>query len=280
LKDLKEFSDFEWKRDNIIDLYDSVGEGVNKTFKQFMIDSFHVPPANGEVIAAGREVVASKGLFISKKRYALMVIDDDHKKMDVDGKPGKIKAMGIETKRTDTPKIMQDFLQDMLEKVLAGSTEEEIIKMISEFRKGFKKLPGYQKGSPKAIKSLTEYTAILNNGLKDLRTGKRRTLPGNARASINYNKLREAYGDNYSIPIADGYKIIICKLKDNPMGYTSIAYPVDELNLPDWFKDLPFDDDAMENTLIDTKVDNLIGVLGWDLSKSRNDTSFNKLFTF
>ncbi len=33
-----------------------------------------------------------------------------------------------------------------------------------------------------------------------------------------------------------GRKLLCVKLKDNPMGYTSVAYPTDELRLPQWFK--------------------------------------------
>jgi hypothetical protein len=48
-----------------------------------------------------------------------------------------------------------------------------------------------------------------------------------------------------------------------------------------WFKELPFDDDAMESTLVDEKVDNLLGVLNWDI-KSNIDvkSTFDDLFTF
>jgi hypothetical protein len=87
-------------------------------------------------------------------------------------------------------------------------------------------------------------------------------------------------GDKYSVNITDGAKVIVCKVKDNPMGYTSIAYPVDELRLPEWFKDLPFNDIEMENSVIDEKLKNLIGVLEWDISQTRNDNNFNSLFDF
>jgi hypothetical protein len=76
-------------------------------------------------------------------------------------------------------------------------------------------------------------------------------------------------------------KFVVCKLKPNPLDFTSIAYPVDELRLPQWFKDLPFDDDAMESTLVDEKIDNLLGVLKWDI-KSNIDvkSTFDDLFSF
>ena len=80
--------------------------------------------------------------------------------------------------------------------------------------------------------------------------------------------------------IADGAKVIVCKLKNNPLNYTSIAYPVDEMRIPEWFKELPFDSDAMEQTILDQKLDNLIGVLGWDIQSTETSNTFNKLFEF
>ena len=105
-------------------------------------------------------------------------------------------------------------------------------------------------------------------------------MPGHVRASLNWNTLKRMNDDKYSMQIVDGMKVIVCKVKDNPMEYTSVAYPVDELRLPQWFKDLPFDDSAMESTVIDEKLANLIGVLEWDIVQTRSDNNFSKLFNF
>jgi DNA polymerase elongation subunit (family B) len=61
-----------WDKDTVIQLYDSLAAEVNGTFPQFMLDAFHCPKSRGEVIKAGREIVAIKGLFITKKRYAVL----------------------------------------------------------------------------------------------------------------------------------------------------------------------------------------------------------------
>ena len=103
-------------------------------------------------------------------------------------------------------------------------------------------------------------------------------MPGHVRASLNWNTLRKLHDDKYSMQIADGQKVIVCKLKDNPLGYTSVAYPIDEIHLPEWFKNLPFNDDEMESTLIDNKLENLIGVLGWETRKTYAAEAFNNFF--
>ena len=262
-----------WTKENVISLYDNIGDEVNATFPQFMLDTFHVPKTRGEVIKAGREIVGSKSLFITKKRYAVLYYDKEGKRADVDGKPGKIKAMGLDLKRSDTPEFIQNFLSDVLEMVLMGKGEQEVLDHISEFRMQFKSRPGWEKGSPKRANKITEYQA------KEVKAGKA-NMPGHVRASINWNTLKRMFGDKYSMGITDGAKVIVCKLKQNPLGFTSVAYPVDELRLPQWFKDLPFDDAEMEQTIIDNKLDNLIGVLKWDVRSTEEKNTFNSLFEF
>ncbi len=262
-----------WTKETVVQLYDQIGDEVNDTFIKFMQDAFHCPKTRGDVIKAGREIVASKGLFITKKRYAVLYYDKEGKRSDINGKPGKIKAMGLDLKRSDTPVVIQDFLTEVLTKVLNGIPKEEILEYITSFRTEFKTRPGWEKGSPKRANNITEYAN------KEKKLGKA-NLPGHVRASLNWNTLKRMFDDKYSMNIVDGSKVIVCKVKDNPMGYTSVAYPVDELRLPQWFKDLPFNDAEMENSVIDEKLENLIGVLEWDISSTRSDNTFAKLFDF
>ncbi len=262
-----------WTKETVIQLYDQIANEVNSTFPQFMLEAFHCPKTRGEVIKAGREIVGSKSLFITKKRYAVLYYDKEGKRQDVEGKPGKIKAMGLDLKRSDTPEFIQNFLSDVLERVLSGASEDEVLDMITEFRSEFKARPGWEKGSPKRANNITEYQK------KEERQGKA-NMPGHVRASINWNTLKRMYGDKYSMNITDGAKVIVCKLKDNPLGFTSVAYPVDELRLPKWFKDLPFNHEEMEATIIDNKLENLIGVLKWDIRSTEQTNTFNKLFDF
>ena len=261
-----------WSKDMAIQLYDSIADQVNISFPGFMETAFHVPREMGEVIRGGREVVASKGLFITKKRYAVMIIDKEGKRLDVAGQPGKVKAMGLDLKRSDTPKVIQEFLSEILNDVLTGATRDEIIAKIREFKYIFKERPGWEKGSPKRVNNLTKY------GKEEERLGKA-NMPGHVRAALNWNNLRRMNGDKYSLQIVDGMKTIVCKLKANPLGWTSIGYPTDEQQLPAWFKELPFDDSEMEATVVDQKIDNLLSVLEWDLASSTNtENTFETLF--
>jgi DNA polymerase elongation subunit (family B) len=263
-----------WTKEICIQLYDNIADQVNESFPAFMEQAFHCPREAGELIKAGRELVASNSLFITKKRYAVLIYDLEGKRLDVDGSPGKIKAMGLDLKRSDTPKVIQDFLSEILQKVLTGTSREDIIERIREFKYGFAERPAWEKGTPKRVNNLTKY------GAAEEREGKA-NMPGHVRAALNWNNMRRMNGDNYSIAIVDGMKTIVCKLKSNPLGWTSIGYPTDEQRLPDWFKELPFDDALMESTIVDQKIDNLLSVLEWNLAAATNtENTFQSLFEF
>jgi hypothetical protein len=243
-----------WDTDNIIKLYDQISAQVNSTFGTFMEKAFHCPKSRANVIKAGREIIAKSGLFITKKRYAAMVIDDEGKRKDVDGNPGKIKAMGLDLRRSDTPVYMQDFLKEILSMVLQHRTQADVLERVTKFRKEFEDMPGWEKGTPKRVNNVGHY-----RGLEEAQ-GKA-NMPGHVRAGLNWNTMKRMNDDKYSQEIVDGMKVIVCKLKTNPLGFTSIAYPTDQLRIPEWFKELPFDDAAMAETIIDYKLNILIGVL-------------------
>jgi DNA polymerase elongation subunit (family B) len=264
----------EWNADTCIKLYDQIADQVNISFPPFMERAFHVPLENGQIIKGGRELVASKSLFITKKRYAALIIDLEGKRLDVEGKTGKVKAMGLDLKRSDTPKVVQDFLAAILKKVLDGADKDIITADIRSFKEEFKLRPAWEKGTPKRVNKLTHY------GELEKKEG-RANMPGHVRAAINWNNMLRMHSDNRSMKVTDGMKCIVCKLKDNPLGLTSIAYPTDEQRLPQWFKEMPFADGEMESTIITQKVENLLGVLDWDLVNATNiQNTFADLFSW
>jgi DNA polymerase elongation subunit (family B) len=266
-----------WDKELCIGLYDGIADQANESFPSFMEKAFHAPRKNGEIIKAGRELIGDRALFMVKKRYAINIFDKEGKRKDKDGQGGDIKAMGLDLKRADTPKYVQEFLMNILQMVLQqGKGRDDVIEAIKDFKRILSAQDSWTKGSPKGVNKLTYYGDLEANSKKG-----RENMPGHVRAALNYNYLRRVHGDQYSQKIVDGMKIVVCKLKPNPLNFTSVAYPVDELRLPQWFTELPFDDAAMEQTLVDEKIDNLLGVLNWDI-RSNTDvkSTFDDLFSF
>jgi len=267
---------FSWSKEDVVELYDQIAEAANQSFPEKMHEMFHSGLDRGAIIQAGRELVGNRALFVAKKRYAILVYDNDGFREDQNGKPGKMKIMGLDIKRADSSKTIQNFLEDCMLYVLTGGDEAGLKQKIQDFRLVFKSLPAWEKGSPKSANKMSFYTDELK------KRGSAARLPGHVRASVNWNQLCEINNDRYATRITDGSRIVVCKLKQNPLNITSVAYPIDELNLPKWFKSLPFDDDAMESSVVEKKLHNIFAILGWDLhiGEAAHSQVLNSMFQF
>lgn len=269
LKDRIDAGEIAWNKETVVQLYDSAAEIINESFPDFMFRTFHTPHSKS-VIRAGRELVAYSGLFITKKRYAVLVYDKEGKRKDVNGSAGETKVKGLDLRRADTPVFVQQFLEQVLMMVLNDKNNDEVLEFIEDFRLKFREKSPWQMGVPKRVNNLTKFRA------QEKSKGKT-NMPGHVRASLNWNKLKEMNGDKYSLSIVDGQKTIVCKLQNNLLGMTSVAYPIDQLQLPNWFKELPFDAASMEQGIIDAKLKNLLGVLNWNY-ESQDKSDLSNLF--
>lgn len=250
---------FEFTFDNVKKLSDEVAEGINQSFPQKMKDIFHCTEKASELQKAAKEVVAGKGLFIAKKRYALGVLEHDGFIVGTDDNP-EMKIMGIQVKRSDTPTIVRNLLKNMLKSLLTTGNTDNLQKILKDFKQtDWQNLKPWQKGTPKAVNKLTFYTNEYN------KTGK--CTVGHVMGAINWNNLIAMNNDRKSPKIKDGDKVIVCKMKDgNIYNMKSVAYPIDLNILPKWFKELPFDEQKMSGSVVDKTIESVFGVLGIDLS--------------
>jgi DNA polymerase elongation subunit (family B) len=284
LKEEIDRGEIEWTKDGIIEIYNDLAKAVSATFPEFLLQKLNVPIKRSTgVIASSRETVSESGIWMVKKRYACLMYDKDGIRLDVGGKPGKVKAMGVDLKRADTPKFVQEFLSEILLDALCDKGETVVIDKITDFKEKFEALKPWQQGTPRAVNKLSFYRDKLElHMLKKLKQEARGgvTVPGHVTASLAWNQLKEINRDQHAMSIIDGQKIIVCKLKETSENMlSSIAYPVDEVHLPDWFTNLPFDNDLMMAGIVDKKVQNLLGVLKWDFSRTKKEhAQFASLF--
>lgn len=282
LKNEIEKGEIIWTKESMTDMYNELAKSVSSTFPEFLLSTFNVPVKRSTgVIASSRETISESGIWMVKKRYACLMFDKDGIRQDV-GRPGKLKAMGLDLKRADTPKFVQEFLSEILMDTLCGKGEKEVIEKIRNFKEKFADLKPWQQGTPRAVNKLSHYKEEIE--LANIKRLKGETVdtvraPGHVTASLAWNRLRDAHMDQHSMKIIDGQKIIVCKLLETSENkLSSIAYPVDQAKLPDWFISLPFDLSGMLASVVDKKIENLLGVLDYDLKAADNSTTYNSLF--
>ncbi len=255
--------------DNAVKLADDLGEKINAAFPNFMNENFHIGKKRGGIIQTGREIVARRGLFRDvKKKYALYVVDEEGKRVEI------IKVIGMEPRRSDTPKFVQDFLMNCITGVLQhNKTYDEIYDSVQDFRVNiFRKKDYWRRGRPCRVNNLTTKSAQINNYeelVADGYIGVEKPRPASAVvAAKNTNDLIAVYDEKNWDLIRDGDKVEVLYLKEkNDLDLRSVAIKVDELYVPGWFKELPFDNDRHELALLDQKLFNVLGsIMDWDFA--------------
>lgn len=273
----KQTSGLTMTRDSAIELYDQISYETNKTFPDFMNERFNTGLENGAIIKAGRENLAEYSLFIKKKRYAMNLYDKDGFRQDINGKSGKLKVMGIEIKRSDTPKAIQHALSEGLRIILEGGTPDEMLEYFRKFKEEYRNNTPWEMGSPSAANAVTFYS----NEYKKYQNGeisKKPRISGSVMGAIAWNTLCDMYDEDHLERIGDGSKVITCKLKQNDYGFNSISYLSDTSNFPEWFTSLPFDTDEMLQVVLYKKIENIFGILDWNLEYIKANDSFDRVF--
>lgn len=276
-KDQFEKQTAHMSRDSAIELYDDISSKTNETFPEFMNERFNTGLENGAIIKAGRENLAEYSLFIKKKRYAMYLYEKDGYRQDINGKPGKLKAMGIEIKRSDTPKEIQDALKEGLDIILNGGSEDEMLKYFKQFKDEYSNKSPWTMGRPSGANAVKYYTD-LHNQFQNGTTKKKPRLPGAISGAIAWNELCDMHDEDHLNRITDGSKVITCKLIRNDYEYKSISYLTDQTIFPDWFKELPFDTEAMLQSILYRKIDKIYGVLDWNLDYIKSSSGFDEVF--
>lgn len=226
------------------------------------------------ILEPGREIVGRKALFKDKKkRYAIHILDQD----GFSPKQGKeLKVMGMETRRSDTPHFIQEFLTDCLRKVVIEDIEyDDMLNHVEKFREEFRKMDPWRQGSPGRVKNLTKLTSQYQKWEKRIAKGESLDAPRithiNVKAAYTTNKLMDLNNEKRWDKIRDGDKVEVIYLKPNNDLMECVAIKTGETYVPEWFKKLPFDSAKMEDKLIDKKIENVIGmIMNWHLASVSN----------
>ena len=256
--------------DEAVEIADTVAEAVNDSFPEFMREAFNCQPEFDDLIKAGREVVAERGLFQARKKYMLKVVDLEGFRVN------KFKAMGSEIKKSDTPKVIQKFMKATVDKILDGEDYASLEAFVNVERgRLFNKDIDIEDlllfGTTKAANNIDlfsqAYNAELAGDPMPAANGKGKlTIPGHVRAAINYNVLVQEFEGNDGSFIMGGDKVKVFNLKSNDFGFDTIAIPAESEDFPFWFFDnFKINLKETENKLIDSKLAGIFEAWGYEV---------------
>ena len=105
----------------ILEIADEVQGYLNKSYDYFGKRFCNL---NKHRFDIKQEVIAKSGLFVTKKRYGLKIINDNGKKVD------KMMVKGLDTVRSSFPVAMRTMLSKLLEDILMGVPKDKLDKFI------------------------------------------------------------------------------------------------------------------------------------------------------
>jgi DNA polymerase elongation subunit (family B)/intein/homing endonuclease len=238
--------------DMAIAIADDIGEKVNNSFNDFCVKAFCVQPQFLNIIACAREAVAKKGIFVAKKRYVLKLIDLDGNRTD------KQKAMGLEMKKTTTPKHIQKFLVHVVDLILNDEHEWKYIEdYIVDYRTQLMTTDDVlMLGLPKGVQKVEFY-------LEQYKLNPKTRIPGHVAATLFYNECLKEFNDVSNLPIISGTKIRVLYLNQKYGRFQSIAIPTDNETIPEWFhENFVVDREKHELRLIDNNLEKIFTAIG------------------
>jgi DNA polymerase elongation subunit (family B) len=214
----------------------------------------------------GREVIAERGVWTAKKRYALNVWDSEGVRYE----EPKLKIMGIETTRSSTPAIVREKLKNAIRMILTKE-EKDIQEYVAEFRDEFFSCEPEEIAFPRSVSNLEKWESSSEIYIS--------ATPIAVKGSLIYNhyikklKLEEKYEK-----IQQGDKVKFIYLKEpNPIsgvkGDKVISFPA---SIPKELDIHRFVDYNMQFTksFLDP-LETILNVVGW---KSKEKATLEGLF--
>jgi len=212
-----------------------------------------------------REAIASAGMFIAKKRYALLMQDLE----GVRFADPKLKIMGLETARSSTPAVVRSKLKDCI-KIILTKTPEQLREYVDEFYDEFMALPIEDIASPRGVKGIGKYTDTSDIYKSGTPIATKAALLHNA-----YVKKLKLDKEIVSIKENDKMKFVFVKVP-NPYGMGGrdavigfIGKPPEQFQLEKYI-----DRKKQFDKTFGEPLDNILQAIGWSINQQVTLESF------
>ena len=200
--------------DKVVELLDKIGtDKIEPAIDQAMSKLANYTNAFENKIFFKREVIADKGIFVAKKRYALNVLDDEGLRLT----KAKLKVMGLEIVRSSTPGPIRESLREAVRLILT-STQEELHSFIETTKQDFHNMTAEDIAFPRGCNNMAKYYSQADIYSKG--------TPIHVRGGLLYNHYVKKLELNLKYEqIQEGDKIKFLYLKEpNPLKENTVAF--------------------------------------------------------
>ncbi len=230
-----------------------IQEQIDKSFD----DLYEYTNAYKKSLVMKREYIADVGIWTTKKRYVLNVIDKEGIRYDTP----KIISKGLEVVRSSTPIYVRHHLKEAL-RIILQENEKSLQKYCKDFHQEFLTANIEDIAFPKSVNNIDKY--VLHDGKW------KKGTPINTKAALIYNYLLDKNSLNSKYEkIQEGDKIRFIYLKEqNPIGENVIGMVE---SLPKEFKlDKYVDYDLQFEKLFKDPIEDILNIIGWSFKPRRS----------
>ena len=158
-----------------------------------------------------QETIAKGGFWVSKKRYAQWIINDNT--VDCD----KLDVKGLDVKRSSFPTYFKEVMKTVLLDILKSTDKTEIDQKILDYKDGMVDRNFIDIAKNTSVKELSKYMTK-SQVIGEFKKG----TPAHVKSALTYNQLLAFYKVPYKYePMRDGDKVKWVYLKNNPLGLDS-----------------------------------------------------------
>ena len=251
----------------ILSVAKEVEEHINKVYDMMAFKMFNVDSHRFDI---KQETIAKGGFWVSKKRYAQWIINDNT--VDCD----KLDVKGLDVKRSSFPTYFKEVMSTVLMDILKDEDKDILDDKILNYKDDMPNRNFIDIAKNSAVKGMSKYTTkeqVLGEFMKG--------TPAHVKAALTYNQLLKYYNAAYKYePMKDGDKIKWVYLKNNPLGLQTVGLtgyndPKEILDLVENYIDY----DLIWEKELENKLDDFYKAMDWD-KPNPNLAKASQFFSF
>jgi len=251
----------------ILEVAQEVEAHINKVYDTMALKLFNIHSHRFDI---KQETIAKGGFWVSKKRYAQWIINDNT--VDCD----KLDVKGLDVKRSSFPTYFKEVMSTVLMDILKDENKNLIDEYILTKRTEMETTNFIDIAKNSAVKGMSKYT-FKKQAIGEFMKG----TPAHVKAAITYNQLLKYYNCAYKYePMKDGDKIKWVYLKNNPLGLSTVGLtgyndPKEILDLVEEYIDY----ELIWQKELENKLDDFYLAMKWE-KPSPNLKTASKFFEF
>ena len=236
----------------ILEVAQEVEKHINKVYDSMALKMFNIHSHRFDI---KQETIAKGGFWVSKKRYAQWIINDNT--VDCD----KLDVKGLDVKRSSFPTYFKEVMSTVLMDILKSTEKTEIDTKILDYKDAMPDQNFIDIAKNSAVKDMSKYTSktqVLGEFMKG--------TPAHVKAALTYNQLLKYYKTAYKYePMKDGDKIKWVYLKRNPLRLdtTGLKGHNDPKEVLD-FVEQYIDYDKIWKQELENKLDDFYKAMDWE----------------